>query len=95
MITALERNSPDSTGDRNGKQVGIKKMEMTRSMGRAKNTYQIMNMDDDLRHGLGHNKMESEESGDEQKMVDEDQPQPAVSRPESIEEIIRISTRPR
>ena len=54
-----------------------------------------MNMDDDLRHGLGHNKMESEESGDEQKMVDEDQPQPAVSRPESIEEIIRISTRPR
>lgn len=31
-----------------------------------------MNMDDDLRHGLGHNKMESEESEDEQEMVEED-----------------------
>jgi len=47
-------------------------MEMTRSPGRVKNAYQIMNMDDDLRHGLGHNKMESEESEDEQEMVEED-----------------------
>jgi hypothetical protein len=44
VVTALERSSPDSTGDRNGKQVGVKKMEMTRSTGRVQNTYQIMNM---------------------------------------------------
>ena len=94
-MQAPQKSSPESLGDRNGKQGSPKRLEMIRSTGRVKNTYQAMNMDDDLRHGLGHNKMESEESEDDQEMVEEDRPEPVVSRPESIEEIIRISTRPR